>query len=99
MPGQTSPVTVTATKIDETQQASIEITAEDTVGLMTTFDPAFVTVYRQGGPEASTLSDIPAAEHLLTVTNGTPGLGKLDIRVNARTIALPLKDGETRTST
>jgi hypothetical protein len=96
-PGQTTPVTVTATKIDQSEPATIAIAAEDTAGLVTDFDPAFATVYGEGGPQASPLSDIPPGEHVLTVTNGKPGLVKLYIQVNARSLVVDLTAGETRT--
>lgn len=55
-------------------------------GSVTDHDPAAVTVYRAIGP----LSDIPASEHVLTITNGDPGL-------NGRTIVVPFKPNEKRT--
>lgn len=43
------------------------------------------------------LSDVQGSEHVLTVTNGNPGLDRLRILVNQNTVVLPLKNGETRT--
>jgi hypothetical protein len=95
--GQTTPVTVTATKIDQTQRAVVEIIAENMAGNVNDFDPEFVTVYGTGEPGAETLSGLPSSEHILTATNGHPGLEKLHINVNGRTIDLELKAKETRT--
>jgi probable HAF family extracellular repeat protein len=96
LPGQTTPVTVTATKTDQSAGATVTVYAEDVAGNQASLDPAFVTVYGSGGPVAAPLSDVPSGEHVLTVTNGSPGLNELRILVNQTTVALPLKEGEAR---
>jgi hypothetical protein len=95
---QTTPVTVTATKIDQSQVTDITMTAANTVGLTTTSGPALVTVYGDGGPVAGTLSGIPASEHVLTVTNGDPGLAKLTAEINGKKVVIPLVSGDTWTA-
>jgi hypothetical protein len=49
-----------------------------------------------GGPTTETLTDIPGAEHVLMISNGDPGLKRLNMHVNGRTVMVALKAGEKR---
>lgn len=95
-PGQTTPVTVIATKVEQTQGATVEIIAENMVGDVNDFDPELITVYGTRGVKTEPL-DVPSSEYVLTVTNSDPGLEALDIQVNGRAYVLTLKANETRT--
>lgn len=81
--GTTDPVTVTATKINQSASARVTLEATDVAGNVTVCDPVHTIVVRdRGRPVPQTLSGIPAAEDTVTVTNGTPGLRALRIEVN-----------------
>jgi hypothetical protein len=95
--GQTTPIMVTATKSNQNLKAIVVIQAWNTAGNLTDFDPAILTVHGTGGPATETLSSVPASEHVLTVSNGDPGLDRLRIQVNRQTLVLPLAPNETRT--
>lgn len=95
-PGQTTPIRVTATKLDQTKRSQVAIQAIDMAGNVTDFDPEFVTVYGTGGPPAEPLSGIPASESVLMIANGNPGLEKLRISVNDKALVVPLKPNEKR---
>lgn len=84
IPGTTEPVTVTATKIDQTQRARIEIQATDGAGNVAICDPIHLIVSRDNNKlTADTLStDVPRAEDKVTIRNGEPGLSNLSILVN-----------------
>src|SRR5436305_4167520 len=81
--GTTDPVTITATKIDQSQPARVEIKATDLAGNVAICDPIQTLMIRDGGrPEEQTFRSVPQAEGKITLNNGTPGLVNLDIFVN-----------------
>jgi hypothetical protein len=96
-PGQTTPVTVTATKTNLSGAAEVAFQATDMAGNVTDFDPALVTVYGAAGRKSDVIPDVPAGENVLTVTNGQPGLERLIIHVNQRSVVVSLLANETRT--
>ncbi len=100
IPGTTEPVTVTATKIDQTQRARIEIQATDGAGNVAICDPIHLIVSRDSGkPTTENLSaDVPRAEDKVTVRNGAPGLNKLDIIVNGQRFKVNLKKAGEETT-
>ena len=67
-------------------------------GNRTTCDPLLVSVGRRAGkPEDHTFTGIPAAEHLVSVWNGSPGLTDLTVEVNGHRYHLTgLESGELR---
>lgn len=99
IPGTTEPVTVTSTKIDQTQRARIEIRATDGAGNVAICDPIHLIVVRDSGkPVEEINTDVPRAEDKVTIRNGTPGLSNLDILVNGvRFKVTGLKSGEEKT--
>lgn len=99
IPGTTDPVTVTSTKIDQSQRARIEIQATDGAGNVAICDPIHLIVSRDSGqPVTEFNSDVPRAEDKVTIRNGTPGLSNLDILVNGvRYKVTGLKSGEETT--
>jgi len=97
-PGTTAPVVVTATKIDQTTRSVITLRITDRAGNATVCDPIDVTIRQTSNkPATQVVPDIPSAEHLLTVFNGTPGIRKLVVEVSGRTFKLHLADGQSTT--
>lgn len=99
IPGTTEPITVTSTKIDQTQRARIEIRATDGAGNVAICDPIHLIVVRDSGkPVEEINTDVPRAEDKVTIRNGEPGLSNLDILVNGvRFKVTGLKSGEETT--
>jgi hypothetical protein len=97
--GDTDALIVTATKIDQTQRAQVEMRVTDMAGNVTVCDPILALLVREPGrQEVQTFTDVPGAEHVLTIYNGSPGLATLEVWVNGKKTKLKgLKDGETAT--
>ena len=70
----------------------------DVSGNVITCDPVLtLQVREQGEPVSQTFGNLPAAEHKVTVDNGSPGLTNLHVTVNGRQFVLSgLRDGERR---
>jgi hypothetical protein len=94
-PGQKTPVTVTATKIDASATSTVAIEAIDSFGNVADFDPDFVTV-GVGKGNAVTLPALPAEERVAVISNGKPGLNRLTITVNGHRVALALPQRDSR---
>jgi hypothetical protein len=96
--GTPDPVSVTATKIDLSQSAQVELRVTDMIGTTVACDPVLVTVSRAtGAPSPMTLTGLPQVESRISVSNGTPGLTTLRVEVNGRSWQLAgMQDGETR---
>jgi hypothetical protein len=83
IPGTTEPVTVTSTKINQSQSARIEIVATDGAGNVAVCDPIHVILVRdKDQPENDVHTEVPREEDKVTIRNGTPGLNKVVIFVN-----------------
>lgn len=94
--GTTSPVVVTATKIDQSLSSTLALQVKDKAGNVTNCDPTSVTVVREN--RSQTLTGIDGSEHVVTIQNGSPGLVRLTAFVNGTHFAAArLKPGETRT--
>ncbi len=95
----TSPVVITATKIDATKTSYVEIDAEDEAGNLVTCDPVLAEIVRgRGRTKQASYSALDSAEHFVTVENGEPGLDNLEVEVNGVDFHLPgLRAGEQRT--
>lgn len=92
--GTTSAVVVTATKI-AAGPSQVGLTVTDRSGNVTTCDPTDFTIDRSSGqPVTSSQTGVPAAEHLINVYNGTPGLVTLVVNVNGHVSVLHLRDGQ-----
>lgn len=94
----TAPIIVTATKLDQRLGSQLGLQLTDVAGNVTRCDPQDVTLERlTGRPVASVLTGVSRAEHFVEVSNGTPGLAHLRIRVNDDVFrVLGLDDGEVR---
>lgn len=97
--GTTDPVVLSATKIDQTQRARVEARVTDLAGNVAICDPILVLVVRENGSSVTdSHNDVPRAEDKVTVTNGSPGINHLEIRVNGRKFNVTgLKAGERKT--
>jgi hypothetical protein len=97
--GTTDPVTITATKIDQSRSAHVAMTVTDVAGNSITCDPVISLVQRSlGSDPQGTNTGIPQAENKVLVMNGAPGLRNLEAVVNGiRFKVTGLKDGENRT--
>jgi hypothetical protein len=97
--GTTDPVTITATKINQSQPAHVTIQVTDLAGNVVTCDPVITLVQRSTSADPQgTRSLVDQAENKLLIMNGTPGLKNLETTVNGTKIKVTgLKDGETRT--
>jgi len=97
--GTTDPVTITATKINQSQGAHVTIVVTDLAGNTVTCDPVITLVQRSSttDPQASK-AQVDQAENKLLIMNSTPGLKNLEVAVNGTKMKVTgLKDGESRT--
>ena len=96
--GTTSPVVVTATKIDNALSAWVTLGLRDVAGNVGFYDPVELEIERTTGkPQSQTLTGIPEAESLITIYNHNPGLTALFIEVNGTKFMIPgLRDNEVR---
>jgi hypothetical protein len=97
--GDKDPVLVTARKQTPGVRSVVELTITDVSGNVTVCDPVLTLQVRDNGkPVSETLNGLSAAEHLVTVVNGSPGLKSLHVTVNGQQFTIAgLKDGEQRT--
>jgi hypothetical protein len=97
--GTTSPVVVTATKIDQTLGASVTLQATDMAGNVVTCDPEMVTVNGGvGRPVSKVVTGVAQAESTVSIFNNTPGVKQIDVKVNGKLFKVTrLHDGEART--
>jgi hypothetical protein len=94
--GSTSPVVITATKVNQSKAAEVALTVTDVAGNVTMCDPIMTTVAR-GAASVQTYTGIPRAESRLLITNGSPGLRTLIVTVNGRVFRVTLARGASRT--
>lgn len=95
--GTKDPVILSTTKIDDAQKARVEARVTDLAGNVRLCDPILLLLVRDksGTANLDAGNDVPRAEDKVTITNGNPGLNKIDILVNGRTFKVNgLKDGE-----
>jgi hypothetical protein len=96
--GTTDPVTVTATKIDQSRAAHVTIQVTDLAGNTVTCDPIITLVQRSvGGDPQKSKGHVTQAENTVLIMNGDPGLKKLTTVVNGVVFKTTgLRDGEVR---
>lgn len=97
--GTTDPVTVNSTKIDQSQRSRVELVVADLAGNQRVCDPIQTLITRdEDKPETQTFRDVPLAENKVLITNGTPGLKKVEVTVNGiKFKAKELQDGQRTT--
>jgi hypothetical protein len=98
-PGTHDEITVTATRVNQSQSAVLQLRVTDRCGNVIVCDPVMTMVIRTAGaPVSQVFTGIPAEEHYIRVQNGRPGVTNLHVFVNGESFKLPgLKDGETMT--
>jgi hypothetical protein len=110
--GTTQALGVTATKIDQSASAVIELTVTDLCGHTTVFDPVFATITIPAeGPrskfhhvekfdfdhwEVARFDGIGGTEGIVFLQNGTPGVDSLVITVNGTQFRTNLGDGKSK---
>jgi hypothetical protein len=97
--GTNNPVTVTATKIDQSRSAHVTIQVTDLAGNVVTCDPIITLVQRSTTVDPqNTRVRVPQAENKIQIMNGAPGLRTVNALVNGVTFkATGLRNGEVRT--
>jgi hypothetical protein len=93
--GITTAADVVTTKLDQTQPSTVQLEVTDAERNTTRCDPIVVTVVRGIG-NATTLSDVDAADHVVTVHNGSPGLRSLLMTVDGKRFHVALRPGRVR---
>jgi len=97
-PGTTAPLYIAGSKIDLSRSARISLRLTDAAGNVTDCDPVLTEVERETGKPVGQTWTVPAAERIVTVLNGAPGLRHLEVEVNGRLYSLDdLRDDEERT--
>lgn len=96
--GTTSPVVVTATKINQSLSSQLALAVTDVGGNVTTCDPVDISVSRATGrPTTYNVTVTGPKEGLVHIANGVPGVTNLTIRVNRRSFHLNgLRPGQHR---
>jgi hypothetical protein len=80
--GSKSALVVTGTKLNQALASQVELTVKDVAGNTTVCDPVFVTL--TGPVSYQSTPDVPQAEHVVTVRNGSPGLRIVLVIVNGK---------------
>jgi hypothetical protein len=97
--GTTDPVTITATKINQSQPAHVTIQVTDLAGNVVTCDPIITLIQRstKTDPQQNRLR-VPAEESKVQIMNGEPGLRTFTALVNGVTFKVTgLRNNEVRT--
>jgi hypothetical protein len=98
--GITTPVVVTATKLDQTHTSQVVLNVTDRAGNVTSCDPILTEIGRDGPggvPRSETFRHVAQGESHITVLNNTPGLDRLKLVVNGHVFEVGgLADGEKR---
>ncbi len=93
--GTKNAVVVTATRVDNNVSAQVALRVTDVKGNITNCDPVMTTLVRENKPQVFT--DVPDAEHLVTVMNNTPGLRRIAVTVNGTAYRRSLQPGQQAT--
>nr|ALG05175.1 ice-binding protein [bacterium] len=98
VPGTTQPVLVTSTKINPAMTSIVELRITDRCGNFVLADPVLTLLSLDKVKALSqAFKNIPPEEHFVTVTNGAPGLKRLELVVNGIPFVLDnLKNNEVR---
>lgn len=97
-PGTNAPVMVIATKLNQSQKATVRLRVTDVAGASVICDPVIALAVRdRGKPVPETYDGLPQAESRITVRNGRPGLTQLTVSVNGTAFQLSglREDAET----
>jgi hypothetical protein len=96
--GTRAPIVVTATKINQTLTSQVALRVTDLAGNVTLCDPVIVQLVDQRNPRPlNVFRGLNQAESKLQLTNGLPGLERVDVYVNGKHLRLDdLHDNEVR---
>jgi len=97
--GTTDPVTITATKINQSQAAHVTIVVTDLAGNAVTCDPVISLIQRstKNDPQANRVR-VSQEENKIQIMNGEPGLRTFTALVNGTTFKVTgLRNNEVRT--
>lgn len=96
--GSRDPAVVTATKVNATQPSSLSLRVTNMAGQTLTCDPVVADIVSSPGvAPTEVFRDLSPTESTLTISNGRPGLERVDVIVNGRHFGMQqLRDGETR---
>jgi hypothetical protein len=92
--GATGNIVVHTTEIDSKKPNEVELELKDVAGNTTVCDPIVTTLTRPthlkagAEPTRQTFVGVPFAESKLRLTNGRPGLTRVDVVVNGRLFKL-----------
>lgn len=98
--GDTNPVVVTATKVDQSLGASAALQVTDVAGNVTNCDPVMLSINRTTGqPTSTTVNNVDQSEGKVTINNdASAGLTNLSVRVNGKNFEVAgLKNGQVAT--
>jgi hypothetical protein len=94
--GATTPVIVTATKVNQSQSSEVSFIVSNTAGKSTSCDPVDFTAQIENRMETHVFRSLSSSEHYVRIVNGTPGLRRIAFRVNGTLFPEShLADGET----
>jgi hypothetical protein len=94
--GTVQPVTLLATKIDQTKPARVVIEVRDVAGNVNTCDPVLTTLrLNRSGSIRQVFKGITANEDTVRIRNGRPGLSRMVVQVNGRRFVVRLRPGKT----
>ena len=93
--GATTPVTVTATKVNQSQSSEVAFLVTNTAGKSITCDPVDFTAQIENRMETHAFRSLSSSEHYVRIVNGKPGLRRIAFRVNGTLLPEShLADGE-----
>jgi hypothetical protein len=90
--GTTGPVTLTATKIDQTKAGRVVVHVVDVAGNQNVCDPVLTRLTRR----SQTIRRLSAKEHTVSIRNGRPGFRRVAITVNGKRFVVKLRPGQRR---
>ncbi len=94
--GATTPVIVTATKVDQSQTSEVSFIVTNTAGTGISCDPVDFTAQIENRMETHVFRSLSSSEHYVRIVNGKPGLRRIAFRVNGTLLPEShLADGET----
>jgi hypothetical protein len=93
--GTKSPVVISATKVNSGQPSQVALRVTDVKGNVVNCDPILTTLVRE--QRVQVFNDVPGVEHVVTVTNGDPGLKRVSVKVAGHRYSRTLRPGRTTT--
>jgi hypothetical protein len=85
LPGSLGPVLVKATAVDKRLSLGVQVDFLDRAGNLASCDPIVLSVVREANRlQDETFSNVPQAESLVSIYNGSPGMKRVVIIVNGK---------------